>query len=372
MKIGIEAERANLPNPTGVERYAAEMIKNFAHMDNQNEYVLYFRTKPEQWFLDLPKNFSVKVIPFPKFWTQLRISWEMIWHPVDILFIPASALPLWHPRKSVVTVHDVAWRLYPQAFTKFMRWYLEWSTKFAVRNARKILAVSEATKKDLTKFYGISPDRIAVTYLGYDTETLKPRSYEEVQSVLDKYGLVYQKYILFLGTIQPRKNIIRLVEAFQKLKKQNHIEEKLAIFGGRGWLWEPIVKKIKMVGLDGSCKYFDYAPKDDLPYLYAGAKLLTLPALYEGFGLPPLEAMACGVPVVVSNVSSLPEVVGDAGVLVNPNNTDSIAEGLLKVLINNNLRQEMITAGLAQAAKFTWEETARKTLEVIESLNEKN
>ncbi len=367
MKIGIEAERANLPNPTGVERYAAEMIKNFARLDRKNEYVLYFRTKPQQWFYDLPKNFSMKVIPFPKYWTQIRISWEMALHPVDVLFITASALPLWHPRKSIVTVHDVAWKMFPYAFTKFMRRYLEWSTSFAVKNAAKVIAVSESTKQDLVKFYDITANKVIVTHLGLDGN-FRPMKYEEVQPMLDKYNLVYQKYILFLGTIQPRKNIIRLVEAYQQLKKQNHVEEKLAIFGGRGWLWEPILKKIKMVGLDGSIKYFDYAPPEDLPYLYAGAKLLTLPALYEGFGLPPLEAMVSGVPVVVSNVSSLPEVVGDAGILVDPNSADSIADGLLKVLTDNNLREQMIVKGLERAKQFTWENTAKKTLEVFNSL----
>jgi glycosyltransferase involved in cell wall biosynthesis len=367
MKIGLEAERANLPNPTGVERYAAELIKNLAKLDSRNEYVLYFRTPPQEWFYHLPKNFSIKVMPFPKFWTQLRLSWEMMMHPVDVLVITASALPIWHPKKSIATVHDVAWKLYPDAFTPFMRRYLEWSAWHAVKNAYRVLAVSQSSKNDLIKFYQAPADKIVVTHLGLDG-SFKPMSYAEVQPVLDKYGLVYEKYALFVGTIQPRKNIERLVESFHQLRKENHIEEKLTIFGGRGWLWEPIVKKIKMMGLDGSIKYFDYAPHEDLPYIYAGARLLTLPALYEGFGLPPLEAMASGVPVVVSNVSSLPEVTGDAGRLVDPNSVDSIAEGLLEVLTDKDLRDQMIVKGLEQAKKFTWENTARKTLEVIESL----
>src|SRR3989344_2601359 len=367
MKIGVEAERANLPNPTGVERYAAELIKNFARLDSYNEYVLYFRTKPQQWFYDLPKNFSIKVIPFPKFWTQLRLSWEMIIHPVDVLFIPASALPLWHPKKSVVTFHDVAWRIYPQTFMPIMRRYLEWSSRFAVKSANQILAVSQVTKDDLIKFYQADPNKITVTHLGLDS-TFQPKKYEEVQPVLDKYDLVYQKYVLFVGSIQPRKNIIRLVEGYQKIKQANHVEEKLVIAGGRGWLWEPILKKIKMVGLDGSTKYLDYVKQEDLPYLIAGAKLLTLTSLYEGFGLPPLEAMASGVPVVVSNVSSLPEVVGDAGRLVDPNSVDDIAAGLLEVLTNRNVKNEMIKKGLERSKQFTWEATARKTLEIFNSL----
>ncbi len=367
MKIGVEAERANLPNPTGVEYYAAQLIKQFAKLDNKNEYILYFRTIPQDWFYQLPENFSIKVMPFPKFWTQLRISWEMIWHPVDVLFIPASALPLWHVRNSVVTVHDIAFELFDGIYTGYMNYYQKFTARFAVKFAKKVITVSNSTKKDLVRVYHTAEDKITVTHLGL-AKNLHPMNYEEVQPVLDKYDLVYQKYILFVGTIQPRKNIVRLVEAFQKLKKDNHIEEKLIIVGGRGWLWEPILKKIKMVGLDGSVRYLDYLTHEDLPYIYAGAKVFTLPALYEGFGFPPLEAMSSGVPVVVSNLSSLPEVVGEAGVLVDPNSVDSIAEGLLKVLTDNNLRQNMIVKGLVRVKDFTWENTARKTLAVFESL----
>ena len=368
MKIGIEAERANLPNPTGVERYAAELIRQLARIGGAHEYVLYFRTQPQDWFYQLPKNFRIRVIPFPKFWTQIRISWELLLHPVDALLILASALPIYHPKRSLFTAHDVAFEMFPEAFTPFMLKYQKWSTRFAVRHAARILSVSEATKRDLVKFYGIDPAKIDVTPLGFDSAKFHPQGYEEVQSVLDKYGLVYQKYVLFVGTIQPRKNLEKLAEAFHQLRTQNHVEEKLAIFGARGWLWEPIVEKIKALGADGSIKYFDYASKEDLPFLYAGARLLTLPALYEGFGLPPLEAMASGVPVVVSNISSLPEVAGDAGVLVDPNSADSIAAGLLRVLTDPQLRENMIAKGLARAKEFAWENTARKTLAAIESL----
>ncbi len=368
MKIGIEAERANLPNPTGVERYAAELIRNLAKLDHINEYILYFRTKPQDWFTKLPPNFKIRLIPFPKFWTQIRISWEMIFHPVDILVILASAMPIIHPKKSIFTAHDLAFEISSESFTKFMYHYQRWSSRFAAKHAARIFAVSEATKKDLTRFYGVDPSKVTVTHLGYDTSKFYPRSYEEVQKVLDEYGLVYQKYILFVSTIQPRKNIVRLVEAFEKLRKEKHIEEKLVIIGGRGWLWEPILKKVKTAGIDGSVKYLDYIQFEDLPCLYSGAKLFALPSLYEGFGLTPLEAMASGAPVVVSNISSMPEVAGDAGILVNPESVDSIAEGLLKVITDSNLRQQMIVKGLERAKQFSWENTAKKTLEVFEGL----
>jgi glycosyltransferase involved in cell wall biosynthesis len=367
MRIGIEAERANMPNPTGVERYAAELIKNWAKLDSTNEYILYFRSEPQQWFKELPKNFSYKVMPFPIFWTQLRLSLEMLLHPVDVLFIPASALPLWHPKNSVVTVHDIAYELFEGIYTGYMNYYQKFASRFAVRFAKKVITVSESTKKDLVRIYKTDPNKITVTPLGL-SEGFRPMQYQEAQSVLDKYGLVYQKYILFLGTIQPRKNIPRLVDAYEKIKKENRVEEKLIIGGGRGWLWEPILKKVKTAGIDGSVKYLDYVSKEDLSYIMAGAKIYTLPAMYEGFGIPALEAMASGVPTVVSNISSLPEVVGDAGVLVDPNSIESIAEGLLKVLTDSNLRQQLIVKGLERAKQFTWENTAKKTLEVFNSL----
>jgi glycosyltransferase involved in cell wall biosynthesis len=369
MTIGIEAERANLPQKTGVEVYAAELIRHLAKIDQKNNYVLYFRTQPEDWFYQLPKNFKLRVIPFPKFWTQIRISWEMMTHGVDALMILASALPFYHPKKSVVTVHDVAWRLFPEAFTQFMRQYLEWSTKFAVQHAKKVVTVSQSTKNDLVKFYGANPGKIEVVYLGFDQNRFKARPYGEVQPVLDKWKLSFQKYILFVGTLQPRKNILKLVEAYVILKQQHRIEEKLVIVGKRGWLWQPIIKKInEYAGLGVVHLDFSSVTDEDLPYLYNGASVFTLTSLYEGFGIPPLEAMASGVPVVVSNVSSLPEVVGDAAILVNPKSENDIAEGILKVLQDKNLRQAMIEKGLKQAEKFSWENTARKTLELLESL----
>ncbi len=367
MKIGIEAERANLPNPTGVERYAAELIRNLAQIDSTNEYVLYFRTPPQDWFKQLPANFKIRLIPFPKFWTQIRLSWEMLWHPVDVLMILASVLPIYHPKNSVFTAHDIAYEFFPQAFTPFMRNYLVWSTRFAVKRAARIVTVSQATKDDIVRIYGADAGKIVPIHLGVD-EKYRPMPYDETQSVLDKYGLSHKKYILFVGTMQPRKNIPKLVEAYEKLRRDNHLEEKLVIVGGKGWLWQPIMQKIETSPVRDSIKVMDYVPSEDLPALYAGASLLTLPALYEGFGLPPLEAMASGTPVVVSNISSLPEVVGDAGVLVDPNNVDSIADGLLKALVDPQLREQMAKKGLERAKQFSWRACAEQTLKLLNSL----
>jgi glycosyltransferase involved in cell wall biosynthesis len=367
MIIGIEGERANLPNPTGVEKYASELIKNLAVLDTKNEYRLYFRTPPLEKFKQLPKNFVTKLIPFPKFWTQTRLALELLIHPVGVFMLPIQALPFLHPAKSVIVVHDIAYEFFPEAFPAFMKFYLKLTTRFGVANAKKIITVSQSTKNDVVKVYGVDPSKIEVIHLGVDAK-YQPLAYDQTQAVLDKYGLSHKKYILFLGTLQPRKNIVRLTDAYVKLKKDYRIEEKLVIVGGKGWLWEPIVQKLESAKLSDAVVHLGYVDEADKVALYNGATLLTLPALYEGFGLPPLEAMASGTPVVVSNISSLPEVVGDAGVLVDPNSVDSIAEGILKVLMDKNLQNEMSQKGMMRAKEFTWGKTAEKTLAVLESL----
>jgi glycosyltransferase involved in cell wall biosynthesis len=368
MTIGFEAERANHANPTGVEVYAAELIRNLAKLDRDNRYILYFRTKPQAWFYDLPKNFAVKVMPFPKFWTQIRLSWEMFAHPVDVLVILAAAMPIHHPKKTVVTIHDIAFETFSGIYTGFMNYYQKFFARFAVRSAAKVLTVSEATKKDLVNIYHANPDKIAVTYLAADLNQFKPMPYADVQPVLDKYKLSYKKYILFLGTLQPRKNLPRLIDAYIKLKKENRIEEKLVLAGGKGWLWEPIVKKLDDAKMSQDVKHLGYIDEQDKAALYNGAAMLVLPSLSEGFGLPPLEAMACGTPAVVSNNSSLAEIVGDSGELFDPLSVGSIADAMLKVLTNKELQNTLAAKGQARAKQFTWEKTARETLAVLNSL----
>jgi glycosyltransferase involved in cell wall biosynthesis len=368
MTIGFEAERANHPHPTGVEVYAAELIRNLAQLDHTNQYILYFRTKPQAWFYDLPKNFTIKVMPFPKFWTQIRLSWEMLIHPVDVLVILAAAVPLCHPKKTVVTIHDIAFETFSGIYTGFMNYYQKFFARYAVRSAARVLAVSEATKRDLVRIYQAQPDKIAVTYLAADLNQFRPLPYAEVQPVLDKYGLSHKKYILFLGTLQPRKNLPRLIDAYIKLKRENHIEEKLVLAGGKGWLWEPIVQKLEDVKMAQDVRHLGYVDEQDKAALYNGAAMLVLPSLSEGFGLPPLEAMACGTPAVVSNNSSLAEIVGESGVLFDPMSAGAIADAMLKVLTDKPLQAELGRRGQARAKQFTWEKTARETLAVLNSL----
>ncbi|TSC65447.1 MAG: group 1 glycosyl transferase [Candidatus Doudnabacteria bacterium Gr01-1014_77] len=362
MKIGIEAERANIDNPTGVEHYAQQLILAISKQDLENEYVLYLRTKPSKWMEQLPNNFKIKIIPFPIFWTQLRISWEMFVHPVDVLFIMASALPLIHPKNSVVTIHDLAWEFYPETFKTFMRLYLRFSTWFACKFASSIIAVSEQTKKDIIQTYKVSDQKISVIYHGFDlsTEILAKASEEKLKEEQEKVRALPEKYILYISTLQPRKNVTGLIEAFLELKKEKQIEHSLVLVGGRGWLYESIMEKIKDHPEIIYCGYgydrFAYLKKADL---------LVQPSFYEGFGMSLLDAFAKGVPVACSNVSSLPEVAGDAAIYFDPKNKQEMKSAIYACITDRALHDSLVVKGSERLKNFTWKKCAEQTLLVL-------
>ncbi len=360
MKIGIEAERANNPTKTGVEHYAKELIVYLGKLDQKNEYTLYLRNLPEKWFLELPKNFFTKVIPFPQFWTQLRVSYEMYKNPPDVLFIPASALPLVHPKGSVVTIHDAAWLYYPEAFTWAMRTYLHWSTWHAVREAKKVIAVSNSTKNDLVKHFGISADKIAVVPHGYEASVKDfSKLSEEVAAKLP------EKYVLFLSTLQPRKNVEKLIDAFRLLKEEHpDLPHKLVIVGKAGWKFETILRKIDEN--KDIVVYLRHISDDDRWPVYNRADLFIHPSLYEGFGMWLLEAFECKVAAAVSNNSSMPEVGGDAALYFDPQKVEEIKNTMAKLLYDPQLRQQLIEKGTKRLSEYSWERCAQETLAVLE------
>jgi len=358
MLIGIEAERANNPAKTGVEHYAKQLILHLAKSDSQNRYRLYLRTTPEPWFLGLPKNFEIKVIPFPLFWTQVRISWEMFVSPVDVLFIPASALPLIHPKKSIVTIHDLAWKFYPESFTWFNRNFLEISTRFAVRRAAKIIAVSQSTKNDLVKFYSISPEKIEVIWHGYeDSRQQTADSRQQVKNLPEKY-------VLFLSTLQPRKNLEGLIDAFRLLKNQYpDITHKLVVVGRPGWKFESILKKLEEN--KDIAVYLNYVSDSERMQILSGASVLVQPAFYEGFGMQILESFSAGVPVAASKVSSLPEVAAEAAIYFDPHNIRDIKDALKSILLDSALRQQLVDNGYKRLENFSWDKCAKETLAIL-------
>ncbi len=360
MTIAIEAERANHGRPTGVEHYAKQLIKHLAEVDSVNTYVLYLRTEPQEWMAALPPNFSCKVIPFPIFWTQVRVSIEVLLHRPDALFVMASALPIIHPKNSVVTIHDLGWAYYPETFGTAMRWYLKFSTWYACKFAKSTIAISEQTKKDLIARYNLAPEKIKVVYHGFDPGELLAGAGEDpdTRKILAKLP---EHFILYLGTLQPRKNPQGLIDAFTELKAGGRLpNHSLVLVGGRGWLDSGIVEQI---AASPDVLYLGYVQSRFA--VLERADLLVQPAFYEGFGLQILDAFAAHVPVACSKVSSLPEVAGDAAEYFDPRDSADMGSAICRVVDDESRKKELVEAGTERLKLFNWQECASKTLDVI-------
>jgi glycosyltransferase involved in cell wall biosynthesis len=366
MLVGIDASRAVATERTGTENYSLFLIRALLQLDRENGYRLYFNQPPAPDLLAPAESATMRVIPFPRLWTHVRLSWEMATHPPDVLFVPAHVLPLVHPRRCVVTVHDLGYLYYPQAHTRWARMYLRWSTAYNARSASHIIADSEATRRDLIQRCGAAPDKVTVIYPGWDSTFSPVHDVARLAAVGERYG-IGTPYVIYVGTLQPRKNLMRLLDAFSNLVAEER-DLQLVIVGKKGWLYEPLFARVRELGLEQRVLFTGYAPQADLPALLSGARAFVLPSLYEGFGFPVLEAMACGTPVVCSNVASLPEVAGDAAILVDPHNTEQLTQALRRVLVDDALRHDLVERGLRQAAQFSWEECARKTLQVLEAV----
>jgi glycosyltransferase involved in cell wall biosynthesis len=355
MRIGIDASRATIARRTGTESYALRLIQALLERDSDHDFLLYFRDAPAP---GLFSRGTLRVMPFPRLWTHARLSFELLASPrPDVLFVPAHVLPMLHPVPSVVTVHDLGYKYFPGAHPLTQRLYLNWSTRFSARSATHVIADSQATRQDLIHFYNIPARKITVVYPGRD------ESFHRVDPapVRAKYNLP-ETYFLHVGTIQPRKNLIRLIEAVCLLPaKRAHC---LLLVGRPGWLAAPILAKAREQA--DTVRLLDYVPDEDLGGLYSGACAFVFPSLYEGFGFPVLEAMACGAPVICSNTSSLPELAGEAALLVDPTDTAALAAAMRRALSEPELRKELIEKGYAQIQKFSWAKAAGKVLSVLE------
>ncbi len=375
MKIGIDASRLAVGKRTGTENYAYQITRRLVE-NSQHHFTLYFNGTPSSLQLhglNLQKNTEICAIPFPRLWTHLRLSFEMARHAPERLFIPAHVLPLYHPRRSVVTIHDLGYLYYPEAHTFRARKYLDWSTRYSASKAHTVISISQATANDLIKHYGIDPAKIRVIPHGFDRDKFRPvLDPEQIADTRVRYGIEPGPYLLYVGTIQPRKNLERLLDAFATLVNDasfNYPARKqlqLVLGGKPGWLSEPIMAKAASLKMPSQIKVVGYVADNDLPALYSGAEAFVFPSLYEGFGLPALEAMACGTPVICSNAGSLPEVVGEAALLHPPQSVEEMGAVLRRLLLSDTLQDELRYKGLQQAEKFSWEKCTVQTLEAIE------
>lgn len=376
--IGIDGNEANVKQRVGSNQYAFELLWALYKLKNPHQWVIYLREAP---LPDLPKpkeNWSYRVFGPKQFWTQWRLPLDLYFHRPQpaVFFSPGHYVPRWSPAPVVVSIMDLGYLRFPEQFTKKDLWQLRFWTTHSIKMASHILAISESTKNDIIKAYGVPGEKIAVTNLGYDWERFHQRVKEQERGrVKEKYG-IRGDYLLFLSTLKPSKNIEGLLEAYsiwrmaygrQKGDDKRYAisDMQLVVAGKKGWLYEKIFAKVRELGLEKKVVFTDYVPEEEVPALMAGASVFVLPSFWEGFGIPVVEAMACGVPVVVSNAGSLPEVVGEAGIVVDPYNSQDIARGMREAL---EKRDDLKEKGWIQVRKFSWEECAAKTLEVLEKV----
>ncbi|NLG49153.1 MAG: glycosyltransferase family 4 protein [Chloroflexi bacterium] len=363
MLIGVDASRAVVPQRTGTENYSLYLIRALLQEGAVHRFRLYFNRAPEPGLFLRDERVEWRVMPFPRLWTHIRLAWEVTRRPPDVLFVPAHVLPLAHPRHCVATVHDLGYLHYPEAHTPFARRYLDWATRFNARVAQRVIVDSKATRDDLAACYGVDPAKMVVAYPA-GAEGMQPVTDEAVlEQTRRRYG-TGPRYILYVGTIQPRKNLETLLRAFAAWVAEQPMaaDVRLVIVGKQGWLYEQILALARSLEVAGRVVFTGYAPAEDLPALLSGALAYVLPSWYEGFGLPVLEAMACDTPVICSNVSSLPEVAGDAALLFDPADARALTRALDQVCSDQELRLRMIERGRRQVQAFSWQRCAQQVL----------
>ena len=378
MQIGIDYTAA-VRQGGGIGRYTRELVAALLRLETQNHYATFAAVgglKDRDWrseienLQSLISDLQFRAVPLTddwlhRLWQRLRlpIPVEVFTGPLDVFYSPDFVLPpTLHATRTLLTVHDLSFLHYPDAFVPSLREYLERVVPRSVARADRVLADSKSTRDDLVAYFGTPPEKVEVLYSGVDSRFRSEKAPGEEERLKTKYG-IEAPYVLSVGTLQPRKNYVRLIKAFAKLPLANL---QLVIAGGQGWLYEEIFVEAEKHG--DRVRVLGFVDDANLPALYRGAELFAFPSLYEGFGIPPLEAMACGVPVVCSNTSSLPEVAGDAALKVDPLDTDGLTEAMVQALKDANLRREMTDKGLAQAARFTWAVAARQLLDTFEAL----
>ncbi len=370
MKIGLDGNEANVKNRVGSGQYAYAMLCEFAK-NKTHDFNVYLKEHPQD---DMPRetsNFHYTVFGPKKIWTQIALPLKLSFgQKLDIFFTLGHYGPRFARIPYAVTIFDLSYLHFPELFNKDDLYQLTNWSKYSIQKSEHIFAISNSTKDDIIKNYKIDPSKVSVTYMGYNSSLFKPQSKPIVDKIKSKYKIIGD-YIIFIGTLQPRKNIGGLIEAFGQLirNQESGISNlSLVVVGRKGWLYDSIFEKVKDLGLEDKIIFTDFVPQNDLPPLLAGAKVYVLPSLFEGFGIPVIEAQACGVPVVVSNNSSLPEVVKNSGITVDPTSVKSIAGGIERILTNPKLAMDLSQKGFINAKRFSWQKCAQETLKVLETL----
>ena len=370
MRIAIDAHAVGA-KLGGNESYAVNLIEALAQIDSVNHYTIYITTdEARERFHGRWPNFKVRAtLPHtPLIRIPLTLSAELRKNPVDVLHVQFTAPPFC-PCPVVVSIHDLSFEHLPQTFNRRSRTQLRLTVRHSARRAARIISLSEHTRRDIVETYGIPAERVSAIPLAAPSNFAPVQDVRELQRVRHNYG-IDGEYILSVGSIQPRKNLARLVSAYARVRaslRENKSADKLpklVLVGKCGWLYDETLRALEETGVKDTVVLTGYVPQADLPALYSGALCFVYPSYFEGFGLPPLEAMKCGAPVIVGNKTSLPEVVGDAALAVDPFDVEAIASAMKRVIDSPALREELSVKGLTRAEAFDWRETARKTLAI--------
>jgi glycosyltransferase involved in cell wall biosynthesis len=366
LRIGIDATAVPVER-TGAGNYIFNLVRALARVDRRNEYVVFAQPAFADQLGATPPNVRLDLRTFGS--RGQRLLWEQAGLPgvvaragLDLLHSPHYTMPLRLRTRSVVTFCDMTFVLYPELHQPVKRVFFPAIMRWSARRADRLIAISESTGADLSRLWGVPRGRIATIPLAADPEFRMPAQ-PEIAATVAKYGLRPRGYALYVGVLEPRKSVHRLVEAFAAVASRVP-DIDLVIAGKRGWMYDAIFAQVERSGLVERVKFIGFVPQEELPALYAGARVFAYPSRYEGFGLPVLEAMSCGTPVVTSNVSSMPEVAGDGALLVHPDDTAGLADALLRVIQDEALSAELVQRGRVQADRFSWERCARETIEV--------
>jgi glycosyltransferase involved in cell wall biosynthesis len=372
LRAGINAQLLYLSGSyraAGINRYIHQLLAHLRPLAGAESELVAFtgrwKLPPD---LEPTTHFRVRQTSLPTWKPSARIAWEQLLQPpsvarekLGLLHSMSYVQPLVCPAKSVVTMLDLTFMRMPQSFNRWNRLYLSAMSAISARLCDRIIAISESTRQDVIRFLRVPPEKVEVIHCGVDAP-FRPIEDPGVLTRFRQERGVPERFALYLGTLEPRKNVERLIEAYGRLRLAGEIPHKLVLGGARGWLYEKIFARVDQLGLSDDVLFTSYIPYDELALWYNCADCFIYPSLYEGFGLPPLEAMACGTPVVTSSISSLPEVVGAAALTVDPLDVNALAAAIAAVLSDSSLRQRLMTDGPKQAARFSWGNAAARTL----------
>ncbi|MDR4509746.1 MAG: glycosyltransferase family 4 protein [Candidatus Brocadiaceae bacterium] len=372
MRIGIDARILSEEN-TGIYNYVFHLLCNLQEIDDTNDYFLFSHAefemplKNNRWHKIVGNGITAGV---SKLWFQTGLIPLIKKTKIDIFWATCNLLPLALPSRvrTLLTVHDLTYLFYPETMAMKNLLAYRLLQRRSIKTADRIIADSEATARDVKSYFGITPNKMEVLPCGINRSMFLPVCGEELDRKVKKYGIRH-KYLLTVSTLEPRKNLVNVLRSYEALIRNSTIDHDLVIVGARGWKTSFLYKEVRLLGLEERVRFLGYVPEDDLPALYSGADALLFLSLYEGFGLPILEAMACGCPVITSHVSSMPEVAGRAAILVNPENIGEISQAVHGLLRDKERCAALRSAGQERIRQFEWRDRSRRLSEIFQQLS---